>query len=279
MKILVTGAKGQLGSDVASELKKRGHDVVAADIAEMDITESESADNFIREVQPDVVVHCAAYTAVDAAESDADRCEKINVQGTENIAKACAAVGAKIIYLSTDYVYDGKGDKPHTEDELPAPLSVYGRTKLGGEAAVKKYTDRYFIVRTSWVFGKNGKNFVRTMLALSETRDSLSVVCDQVGSPTYTPDLAGLLADMCESEAYGIYHATNEGFCSWYEFAKEIFALSGKTVDVQPVLTKDYKCAAVRPLNSRLSKDKLSANGFARLPEWRDALARYLNLR
>lgn len=276
MKILVTGAKGQLGTDVVSELETRGYEVVPADIAEADITDEKSVTEFVGNACPDVVVHCAAYTAVDAAESDAAMCEKINAQGTENVAKACAAVGAKIIYLSTDYVYDGKGNKPHTEDEPTNSLSVYGRTKLCGENAVKKYTDRYFIVRTSWVFGKHGKNFVRTMLALSETRDSLSVVCDQVGSPTYTPDLARLLADMCESDAYGVYHATNEGYCSWYEFAKEIFRRAGKAVDVQPVLTKDYKCAAVRPLNSRLSKDKLAANGFARLPDWRDALERYL---
>ena len=276
MKILVTGARGQLGTDVVKELEKRGHKVVPADIAETDITDADSVDKFIGDAKPDVIVHCAAYTAVDAAESDEEKCEKINVKGTENVAKAGAAVGAKIIYLSTDYVYDGKGDKPHTEDEAPNPLSVYGRTKLGGENAVRKYTNRYFIVRTSWVFGKNGKNFVRTMLALSETRDKITVVCDQVGSPTYTPDLAVLLADMCESDAYGIYHATNEGFCSWYEFAKEIFRMAGKNTEVIPVTTKDYKCAAVRPLNSRLSKAKLEANGFTRLPEWRNALERYL---
>lgn len=276
MKILVTGASGQLGTDVVSELKKRGYTVIAADIAEMDITDEKSVTDFIESARPDVVVHCAAYTAVDAAESDEAKCEAINVNGTENIAKASVGVGAKLIYISTDYVYDGKGDKPHTEDEQTNPLSVYGRTKLGGELAVKKYTDKYFIVRTSWVFGKHGKNFVKTMLTLAETHDKLTVVCDQIGSPTYTPDLARLLADMCESDAYGVYHATNEGYCSWYEFAKEIFSLAGKNTEVEQIATKDYKCAAVRPLNSRLSKDKLSANGFERLPDWRDALERYL---
>ncbi|MBR5287155.1 MAG: dTDP-4-dehydrorhamnose reductase [Clostridia bacterium] len=279
MKVLVTGARGQLGYDVMLELARRGHEAIGVDVQDMDITDAAACRRTIFSIAPDAVIHCAAFTAVDAAQDCEETCRRVNALGTEHVAKACAQLGIKMMYISTDYVFGGQGETPWQADCTDfAPLSVYGQTKLEGEQAVVRLLDRYFIVRIAWVFGKNGKNFVRTMLALSEKHDTLRVVCDQVGTPTYTPDLARLLADMIETEKYGVYHATNEGgYLSWYEFACEIFRLSGKMTQVLPVTTAEYGLSkAARPLNSRLDKGKLRACGFEPLPHWRDALARYL---
>lgn len=278
MRILVTGVKGQLGYDVVNELESRGHETVGVDIEEMDITDAASVDTVIKGAKVDAVIHCAAYTAVDAAEDQEDLCRKVNALGTEHIAKVCKELDIKMIYISTDYVFDGEGERPWEPDDARDPLNVYGQTKYEGELAVQNNLDKYFIVRIAWVFGVNGKNFIKTMLNLGKTHDSLTVVCDQVGSPTYTFDLAVLLADMVETEKYGIYHATNEGLCSWYEFACEIFKQAGMNVAVTPVDSSAYPAKAKRPSNSRMSKDKLEANGFRRLPAWQDALKRYLDV-
>lgn len=278
MKILVTGVKGQLGFDVVNELELRGHEAIGVDIEEMDITDANSVNTVIREAKVDAVIHCAAYTAVDAAEDNADICRKVNALGTEHIAKVCKELDIKMIYISTDYVFDGNGERPWEPDDERDPLNVYGQTKYEGELAVQNNLDKYFIVRIAWVFGVNGKNFIKTMLNLGKTHDSLTVVSDQVGSPTYTFDLAVLLVDMVETEKYGVYHATNEGLCSWYEFACEIFKQAGMDVKVTPVDSSAYPAKAKRPSNSRMSKDKLEANGFKRLPAWEDALKRYLNV-
>ena len=278
MKVLVTGVKGQLGYDVVNELVKRGHEAVGVDIEEMDITDAVAVSTDITAAGVDAVIHCAAYTAVDAAEDNEEICRKVNAQGTENIAKVCKQLGIKMIYISTDYVFDGEGERPWEPDDKQNPQSVYGQTKYEGELAVMNNLDEYFIVRIAWVFGVNGKNFIKTMLSLAETRDSLTVVNDQIGSPTYTFDLAVLLVDMVESEKYGIYHATNEELCSWYDFAVEIFKQAGITMEVTPVSSAEFKAKAKRPSNSRMSKEKLTANGFNRLPTWQDALARYLKV-
>lgn len=281
MKVLVTGVKGQLGHDVVNELCARGIEAVGVDVEEMDITDGQCVDKMLSSVHPDAVIHCAAWTAVDAAE-DPENIEKVrlvNVQGTKNIAKACRAIGSKMMYISTDYVFDGQGTEPWEADcKEYAPLSVYGRTKLEGELAVAEALDAYFIVRIAWVFGINGKNFVKTMLALSEKYESLRVVDDQIGTPTYTFDLARLLVDMIETDKYGYYHATNEGgYISWADFATEIFRQAKKTTAVIPVTTAEYGLSkAARPFNSRLDKSKLIEKGFAPLPDWKDALARYL---
>lgn len=281
MKVFVTGVKGQLGHDVFNELCARGYEAVGVDVEEMDITDAQSVDKMLSSVRPDAVIHCAAWTAVDAAE-ESENIEKVslvNVQGTKNIAKACRAIGSKMMYISTDYVFDGQGTEPWEADcKEYAPLSVYGRTKLEGELAVAEALDAYFIVRIAWVFGINGKNFVKTMLALSEKYESLRVVDDQIGTPTYTFDLARLLVDMIETGKYGYYHATNEGgYISWADFAKEIFRQAKKTTAVIPVTTEEYGLSkARRPFNSRLDKSKLIEKGFAPLPDWKDALARYL---
>lgn len=276
MKILVTGAHGQLGYDMLKVLAARGIEGIPADIAEFDITDIQAAENFISGCRPDAVVHCAAYTAVDKAEDDAERCRLINEIGTENIARACKKVDAKMVYISTDYVFPGTGDTFYETGASTGPLSVYGKTKLSGELSVKSLLARYFIVRTSWVFGKNGNNFVRTMLRLGKEREELNVVRDQVGSPTYTADLASLLADMAVSEKYGVYHATNEGVCSWAEFAEEIFRQAGMSTRVNFITADQYPARAHRPANSRLSKASLDRAGFHRLPSWNDALKRYL---
>ena len=276
MKILVTGYNGQLGFDVVKELKNRRIPCKGVDMADFDITDEAAVREYIKDYAPDAVIHCAAFTAVDKAEECRDICFRVNALGTENIAKICAETGAKIIYISTDYVYGGKGDSPFETNCAAAPCNVYGESKLAGETAVKKHCVKYFIVRTSWVFGMNGNNFVKTMLRLSENHDQLNVVADQTGSPTYTPDLAKLLCDMVQSNKYGVYHASNENYCSWYEFACEIFRQAGKEVRVNPVTSAEYPCAAVRPLNSRLSKKCLDDSGFERLPEWQNALERFL---
>ena len=299
MKILVTGVAGQLGHDVMNELAARGHEGVGSDLAPaysgiadgsavtkaayvpMDITNAAQVREVISAVHPDAVIHCAAWTAVDAAE-DADKQAKvqaINVQGMANIAAVCRELDCKMMYISTDYVFNGQGETPWDPDcKDYQPLNVYGQSKLGGELAVSGALEKYFIVRIAWVFGLNGSNFIKTMLKLSETHDTLRVVCDQIGTPTYTYDLARLLVDMIESEKYGYYHATNEGgYISWYDFACEIFRQAGRATKVQPVTTAEYGVSkAARPFNSRLDKSKLAANGFTPLPDWKDALARYL---
>jgi dTDP-4-dehydrorhamnose reductase len=280
--------KGQLGYDVVNELKKRNHEAIGVDIEEMDITDAASVNKVIREAAPDAVIHCAAWTAVDAAE-DEENLEKVhlvNGVGTENIAAVCKDLGIKMMYISTDYVFDGQGETPWTPDcKDYKPLNVYGRTKLEGELAVSSALTKYFIVRIAWVFGKNGKNFIRTMLNVGKNHKELRVVNDQIGTPTYTYDLARLLVDMIETEKYGYYHATNEGgYISWYDFTEEIFrqaALMGHSeygdITVTPVTTKEYGLSkAARPFNSRLDKSKLTENGFTPLPDWKDALNRYL---
>ena len=276
MKVLVTGVKGQLGYDVVNELNKRGHVAIGTDIEEMDITDAASVDTVIKENTPDAVIHCAAYTAVDAAEDNVELCRKINADGTQNIANVCKELDIKMIYISTDYVFDGEGERPWEPDDERTPLNVYGQTKYEGELAVQNTLDKFFIVRIAWVFGVNGKNFIKTMLNLGKTRDSLTVVNDQFGSPTYTYDLARLLVDMVETDKYGIYHATNEGICTWYEFACEIFRQAGMNVKVSPVLASEYPAKAKRPSNSRMSKERLTESGFEKLPTWQDALGRYL---
>ena len=281
MKVLVTGVKGQLGYDVVNELEKRGHTAVGVDIAEMDITDAEKVNSVITEVNPDAVVHCAAWTAVDAAEDGANipKVRAINAGGTRNIAEVCKKLGCKMVYISTDYVFDGQGTKPWEPDcKDYQPLNVYGQTKLEGELAVAQLLEKYFIVRIAWVFGVNGKNFIKTMLNVGKPHAAGRVVNDQVGTPTYTYDLARLLVDMVESDKYGYYHATNEGgYISWYDFTCEIYRQAGYSTKVIPVTTAEYGLSkAARPFNSRLDKSKLVENGFRPLPTWQDALSRYL---
>lgn len=278
MKVLVTGVKGQLGHDVMNELARRGYEGIGVDVDEMDITDAEAVRRVMEQIRPEQVVHCAAWTAVDAAEEQVENCRRVNVDGTENIAKMCGELDIPIIYLSTDYVFDGNGTRPwEPDDPVVQPLNVYGQTKYEGELAVQKYTDKYYIVRIAWVFGVNGKNFIKTMLNLGKTHDTVTVVNDQIGTPTYTYDLARLLVDMLEKTEYGIYHATNEGgYISWYDFAVEIFRQAGLKVTVKPVSSAEYPAKAKRPSNSRMEKKKLEEHGFLRLPDWKDALARYL---
>ena len=302
MNVFVTGVSGQLGYDMVKELLDRGYGVVGSDIAEneksallaeaakgtasyefaaLDITDATAVEDLLQRVRPDAVVHCAAWTAVDAAEDaeNAKKVEAVNVTGTRNIATVCKTLDCKVVYISTDYVFNGQGETPWDPDCTDyAPLSVYGQTKLDGELAVKELLTKYFIVRIAWVFGLNGNNFIKTMLTIGKKYDTLRVVSDQVGTPTYTPDLARLLADMIETEKYGCYHATNEGgFISWYDFACEIFKQAGYDTKVTPVTTEEYGLSkAKRPFNSRLDKSKLVKAGFEPLPEWKDALERYL---
>lgn len=292
MKILVTGVCGQLGHDVIGEICRRGHAAVGTDLApqgqndapyvSLDITSEKTVEKTVTEISPDAVIHCAAWTAVDLAEDDSnvDKVFAVNSQGTKNIAGACKKCGAKMLYLSTDYVFSGEGTAPWQPDcKEFAPLNVYGKSKLEGEQAVSKILDNYFIVRIAWVFGLCGNNFIKTMLRLSENHDQIRVVNDQIGTPTYTRDLARLLVDMVETEKYGYYHATNEGgYISWYDFAVEIFKQAGLSTRVIPVSSSDYgESKAKRPHNSRLDKSKLIKNGFAPLPIWQDALSRYLS--
>ena len=275
MRVLVTGAAGQLGQDLMDELICRGFDAVGIDREQADITDAGQVKRVIEQVRPDVVIHGAAYTAVDKAESERERCYAINVTGTENVALACAEIGAAMVYISTDYVFPGVGEAFQKTDAEKRPINYYGETKSLGEDAAARALDRLYIVRTSWVFGARGQNFVKTMVRLGTERDTLSVVADQIGSPTYTRDLARLLTDLIGTERYGVYHATNEGTCSWYEFACAIMEQFRLSCDVRPVATADYVTAARRPLNSRLSKDCLDEIGLSRLPHWKDALVRY----
>lgn len=290
MRVFVTGVGGQLGYDVMNQLTMRGYKAVGSDILDscdfekyvkLDITDSEAVEKTLLAVRPDAVVHCAAWTAVDAAEDEENK-EKvyaINAKGTENIAKTCKKLDCKMVYISTDYVFDGQGEEPWDADcKEYAPLNIYGKTKLEGELAVSKILDKYFIVRIAWVFGLNGKNFIKTMLSVGAKYDTVRVVCDQVGTPTYTLDLSRLLVDMLETEKYGYYHATNEGgFISWFDFTCEIFRQAGYNTKVLPVTTEEYGISkAARPFNSRLDKSKLVTQGFEPLPTWQDALSRYL---
>ncbi len=290
MKVFVTGVGGQLGFDVMNRLKAKGHEPIGSDILDssefsnyvkLDITDEIAVKSVICDITPDVVIHCAAWTAVDAAEDEenTEKVFKINAKGSENIAKACKELDCKMVYISTDYVFDGQGETPWDPDcKDYAPLSVYGKSKLEGEKAVSSILDKYFIVRIAWVFGLNGKNFIKTMLNVGAKYDTVRVVCDQIGTPTYTLDLARLLVDMVETEKYGYYHATNEGgYISWYDFACEIFRQAGYNTKVVPVTTEEYGISkAARPFNSRLDKSKLVKNGFEPLPDWQDALSRYL---
>lgn len=299
MKVFVTGVGGQLGHDVMNELASRGYEGIGSDIhpvysgaqdgsavtamlyVGLDITDKDAVMAVIKEVAPDVIVHCAAWTNVDGAEDLEKRAivHKINVEGTKNMAEAAKSVDAKIVYLSTDYVFDGQGERPwQPDDRNYAPLNYYGQTKLEGELAVSETVDKYFIVRIAWVFGLNGKNFIKTMVNVGRTHDTVRVVNDQIGTPTYTFDLARLLVDMIETEKYGYYHATNEGgYISWYDFTKEIYRQADMDTKVIPVTTEEYGLSiAARPFNSRLDKSKLSEAGFTPLPDWKDAVARYL---
>ena len=276
MRVFVTGVKGQLGYDVMNELEKQGLEGIGVDIDEMDITDADQVNKVIKEAAPDAVIHCAAYTAVDAAEDNEEICRKVNAQGTENIAKVCEELDIKMMYTSTDYVFNGQGERPWEPDDEREPLNVYGQTKYEGELAIEEHVKKFFTVRIAWVFGVNGKNFIKTMLNLGKTHDHLTVVNDQTGSPTYTYDLARLLVDMIQTDKYGRYHATNEGLCTWYEFACEIFKQAGMDVSVAPVSSDEYPAKAKRPSNSRMDKSKLTANGFQPLPTWQDALSRYL---
>ena len=279
MKVLVTGAKGQLGTDLMNELAKRGIEGIGVDVQEMDITDAEACRRVIKNSGADAVIHCAAYTAVDAAEDNAALCRRINGEGTRNVAQACKEADTKLMYISTDYVFDGQGTEPWQPDcKDYKPLNVYGQTKLEGELAVSQTLEKYFIVRIAWVFGLNGKNFIKTMLNVGKTHDTVRVVKDQIGTPTYTYDLARLLVDMNETEKYGYYHATNEGgYISWYDFTKEIYRQAGYKTEVLPVSTEEYGLSkAARPFNSRLDKSKLVEAGFTPLPTWQDALSRYL---
>lgn len=276
MKVLVTGASGQLGYDVCLELERRAIPFCAPTSQEMDITDREEVMRCMEDTRPDAVIHCAAYTKVDLAEDEPEKCWAVNADGTRNIAEACRKLGSSMLYISTDYVFPGDGDRFYEPTDPVGPMNVYGRSKLAGELAVQSLLDKYFIVRISWVFGKNGNNFVKTMLRMAETRTELNVVCDQIGSPTYTADLAPLLCDMVQTEKYGIYHATNEGVCSWAEFAEEIFHLTGKDITTHLILSNAYPAKAMRPLNSRLSKQCLQNSGFCRLPSWQNALKHYL---
>lgn len=276
MKILVTGVKGQLGYDVVKVLQFRHSSYLGADMNDFDITNTEATNQFIETHRPDGVIHCAAYTAVDKAEEQAELCGAVNILGTKNIALACKKINAKMLYISTDYVFPGVGEKAYEVNDPTSPLSVYGKMKLGGENVVKEFLTKYFIVRISWAFGENGNNFIKTMLRLGQELNEVNVVCDQVGSPTYTADLAPLLCDMIATEKYGIYHATNEGYCTWAELAEKAFEVAGMDVRVNHIATSEYPTRATRPFNSRMSKSSLDAAGFQRLPEWKDALKRYL---
>jgi dTDP-4-dehydrorhamnose reductase len=276
MKVLVTGVNGQLGYEVTRQLEKRQIACRGVDIADFDLTDAAAVAAYLDEYRPSAVVHCAAYTAVDRSEDDREACFAVNVGGTEHVARACKSIHARMMYISTDYVFGGEGDLPFEVDSPKAPTGQYGLTKSLGEDILQTILTDFYIVRTAWVFGKNGHNFVKAMLRLGREKTEINVVDDQVGSPTYAYDLASLLCDMIMTDRYGLYHATNEGFCSWYEFACAIMLMTGLPAKVNPVTSDQYPAKAVRPKNSRLSKASLDAAGFMRLPTWQDALHRYL---
>ena len=276
MRVLVTGADGQLGYDVVNKLKKLDIDHIGVEKKDFDLTNKKETIDFIFGYEPDVIVHCAAYTDVDQAELERELCYKVNVEGTKYVAEVAKKSNAKILYISTDYVFDGQGKEPFEVTDKPNPINYYGETKYQGEQEVQNLLDKYFIVRTSWVFGEHGNNFVKTMLKLGKERDELSVVADQYGSPTYTGDLADLIVEMIKTVKYGIYHATNEGFCSWYNFAESIFEKSGIDMKVNPISSDDYPTKAKRPLNSRLSKENSDKSGIDRMPHWEDAITRFI---
>ncbi len=277
MKVLVTGVKGQLGLDVCKELDKRHIENKGIDRDDCDITDETAVLNYIKSYAPDIVVHCAAYTAVDRAEDEKEICFNVNVKGTEYIAHACKEVDAKMVYISTDYVFEGVGETAYEVDDKAAPDNTYGITKYQGEEEVRKILNKYFIIRISWVFGINGNNFINTMMKLGESRSELSVVADQIGSPTFTYDTAPLICDMIATDKYGIYHATNEGYCSWADLAEYIFSVTGQKVLVHHIKSEEYPTKASRPKNSRLSKASLDKAGFKRLPDWKDSVKRYIN--
>ena len=274
--ILVTGANGQLGGDVCNYLEGGGVPFIGTDIDTLDITDIKSTESFFDFHNVDCIIHCAAYTAVDKAEDEKEKCFLVNKTGTRNLAICAKRANAKMLYISTDYVFDGKGEKPFEVNDPKGPLNIYGESKLKGEEAIKESCKRFFIVRTSWVFGEKNRNFIATMLRLSETHSEVSVVCDQIGSPTYSKHLAKTVCAIAQSEKYGIYHATNEGFCSWAELAAFAFETADKTTTVKPVQSSEYKTKAARPCNSRLSKNSLDEGGFERLPDWKDAVREYL---
>ncbi|MCR5607795.1 MAG: dTDP-4-dehydrorhamnose reductase [Lachnospiraceae bacterium] len=278
MKVLATGFKGQLGYDVIKRLEALNIECKGVDIDDFDLTNKDQTINYILDYKPDVVVHCAAYTAVDKAEDNRELCYNINVNGTAYIAEACKKLDAKMVYISTDYVFEGLGTDEYKPDDKKNPINYYGETKSLGEDEVTKALEKFFIIRISWVFGVNGNNFVKTMLRLGAERDSLNVVADQIGSPTYTYDLAELIADMIQTDKYGIYHATNEGFCSWYEFTEEIMKCGNRNCKVSPIESKDYPTRAKRPFNSRMDKSKLEENGFKRMRSWQEAVQEYINI-
>ncbi|HZH62345.1 MAG TPA: dTDP-4-dehydrorhamnose reductase [Metabacillus sp.] len=277
MKILVTGYTGQLGYDVVQAGLEQGFDMVGIGSRDLNIVDGYSVSKFVKEINPDAIIHCAAFTAVDKAEDDKENCWDINVNGTINLVNWAKEIKAKFMYISTDYVFDGLGERPFSETDAPNPAGFYGLTKLEGEKVVQSLLTEWFIVRISWAFGMNGKNFVKTMLQLADSRKEIHVVGDQVGSPTYTFELSRLLLDMIKTDKYGIYHATNEGFCSWAEFAEEIFRLTKKSVKVNTITTEEYSARAVRPRNSRMLKNKLIEKGFKPLPNWQDSLVHFLN--
>lgn len=274
--ILVTGSTGQLGSDVVKELLKRGYSILSPNRSEFNLCSEDSIRNYILNSNCEAIVHCAAYTQVDKAEDEKDLCIKINTTATKHIVKCAKILDIPMIYISTDYVFDGTKDGEYTENDETNPINIYGESKLAGEKYVQEILDKYYIVRTSWVFNINGKNFIETMLRLSKANNQLSIVNDQIGSPTYTKDLSRLLVDMLETSKYGLYHATNEGYCSWYEFADTIFKLANINIDIKAINSNEYASRAKRPLNSKLSKDKLIEYGFKPLPHWEDALKDYL---
>lgn len=292
MRVLVTGVNGQLGYDVIKELKKRGHNPVGVDREQMDLTVPSQIKECIEKVNPEAIIHCAAYTAVDAAEDNEELCRQVNAYATRDIAQYAKKLDIPMIYISTDYVFNGeKGLEGINSEEFDTlkyleyiesdetnPQNIYGKTKLEGELYVKELLDKYYIVRISWVFGENGNNFIDTMIRLSKDREELNVIYDQIGSPTYTKDLAPLLVDMIETDKYGIYHATNDGFCSWYDFAMEIFKVTGANIEINPIETSQYPTKAKRPFNSKMSKQKLIDNGFKALRSWQDATKDYINI-
>jgi len=276
MKIVVTGVNGQLGFDVVRELNKRNYiDVLGIDINDLDLTNEKEVKQFMHHNKPDVIIHCAAYTAVDNAEDNEKICYDVNVNGTKYLIESAKELDAKFVYISTDYVFSGDKDEEYLVEDIPNPKSIYGKTKYLGEVETQKHL-KHFIIRISWVFGKNGNNFIKTMLRIGKEKDELNIVSDQMGSPTYTYDLSKLIADMISTEKYGIYHATNEGVCSWFEFAQKIFEYSNMSIKLNPITTEQYPTKANRPKNSVMSKKNLVDNGFELLPSWQDALKRYL---